>query len=421
MKIAVIFISVMFVAGACAQPNRSMYVEKVKEQCKNADVVEVEVKPEYIEIEYLCDGKLFEIGLNSENQILFIESEASISEHTMFKINKKLAKKYYGWTVDEFTYVEMNDTAFYKAELIKDGIEANVYFSMDGKYYRAKNVAVNEQWKEKDLLDKGVYLSAPYNFLSPDKTYEMPEILKEVSGISLVNDSLLFCVQDELGIVFSYSLVQEEITKTYRFTDIGDFEDLAVRGDTVFVLRSDGMLFYFNYMHFDGNIRSTVVPVNSLNVEGLYAHSGGKLYIVSKSAGYSGRDVSKNVYSMPAVDIVGLDVAFSISVDEIALFVKQYYNLANISKINFSPSAIAVHPLTGEYYVLSAENRMIAIFDTGTLKNVYLLPSEIFYKPEGLAFTSAGDLYISSEGMKKGYGNGVVYLFNQKNNNENTF
>lgn len=45
------------------------------------------------------------------------------------------------------------------------------------------------------------------------------------------------------------------------------------------------------------------------------------------------------------------------------------------------------------------------------LKVVYPLPGELFYKPEGISFTNEGDMYISTEGNKKGYvGEQIHYL-----------
>jgi len=129
----------------------------------------------------------------------------------------------------------------------------------------------------------GATAEAPYLFLKPDKIGDMPNILKEISGISLTDAHTFYCIQDESGIVFKYDLQKEELSKIFRFTDIGDFEDLAVVGDRIYILRSDGTLFHFNYRKFDGKVDQTVVPVNSMNVEGLcFDKTDGKLYIASK-------------------------------------------------------------------------------------------------------------------------------------------
>jgi hypothetical protein len=57
---------------------------------------------------------------------------------------------------------------------------------------------------------------------------------------------------------------------------------------------------------------------------------------------------------------------------------------------------------------------LIAIYKNEKLINVFPLPSELYYKPEGLAFTPNGDLYLSSEGIKNGYIDGQIYFFARK-------
>jgi len=79
-------------------------------------------------------------------------------------------------------------------------------------------------------------------------------------------------------------------------------------------------------------------------------------------------------------------------------------------QIQLNPSALAIHPLTGDWYILSATNRLLAVYNQGALKAVYPLPAEVYYKPEGMAFCPNGDLYLSSEGMKNGYVGGEIYF-----------
>ena len=45
-----------------------------------------------------------------------------------------------------------------------------------------------------------------------------------------------------------------------------------------------------------------------------------------------------------------------------------------------------------------------------TLKDVFLLSPEEYYKPEGIDFLQNGDMIIGSEGMKKGALQGKIYV-----------
>jgi uncharacterized protein YjiK len=68
------------------------------------------------------------------------------------------------------------------------------------------------------------------------------------------------------------------------------------------------------------------------------------------------------------------------------------------SEGKFNPSEIELHPSTGEYYILDAENQKIVIAEkNGRPMKLELLAEEDFSKPEGLTFTPDGTLYISNE------------------------
>ncbi|MBN2531701.1 MAG: hypothetical protein JXB88_02355 [Spirochaetales bacterium] len=85
------------------------------------------------------------------------------------------------------------------------------------------------------------------------------------------------------------------------------------------------------------------------------------------------------------------------------------------SKIKFNPSAIAIHPVTKDMYVLSSSDRLLAVCDSnGTVKEAYMLDPDIFYQPEGISFYPNGDMLISNEGNKKkktSPGNILLFLY----------
>ncbi|GAB3815929.1 hypothetical protein GCM10028895_10610 [Pontibacter rugosus] len=76
------------------------------------------------------------------------------------------------------------------------------------------------------------------------------------------------------------------------------------------------------------------------------------------------------------------------------------------------PSSLEVHPQTGELYLLDAANqRMMVLGDDGNIKRSVILDKELMRQPEGLAFGENGEVYIASEGSKKG--NGVILKYSQ--------
>ena len=388
------------------------YMKIISQQCAKPDIIEVEYTPDgYVEIEYFCDGKRYEIGIK-DNTLLFSEHAMKQEEIPLDKINRKLEKKYQGWTIDEVAQVSVNDTTFIKIEILKDGIEQNVYFTNDGKWFKIKAIDITSTFDPKSIQKSTVYQSAKYKFHQPDSTYEMPDLLKEISGLALGSENNIYCVQDEIGSIFEYELKKQEIIKSHRFTDIGDFEDVAINKNTLYVLRSDGNIFVYDLKNKTKTSQS-MLQINSLNIEGI-CHNGGYIYIACKDALVNQHETKRMVYRVNANKLNNIEPYLEINADDLSKFITSNYPETGISNIHFNPSAIAIHPVTKEMYVLSATDRFIAIYKEKQLKNVIPLVPEIYYKPEGLSFYENGDLLISSEGDKKGFVKGTINLLKYK-------
>jgi len=70
-------------------------------------------------------------------------------------------------------------------------------------------------------------------------------------------------------------------------------------------------------------------------------------------------------------------------------------------KIKFHPSCLSRNPVTGEWYIISAVNRILIVLDEQwRIRNHYPLDAATFKQPEGITFDAAGDLFISNEGQE---------------------
>ncbi|MBP5724962.1 MAG: hypothetical protein J6X18_15490 [Bacteroidales bacterium] len=408
----------------------SLMMAEVYRICPKADVINVENKFESKEIEFLCDDQSISLVFDSQGNVLYKESPYKPDAMFLNKLNKKIQKNHAGWILDEISLIETADTSFVKVEVLKHGIEENLFFTLDGKFYKIKNYIATETWSQKTLEKSAYYASLPYDMLHPKKQFDVPEVLKEISGLSVVGDSVLFCVQDELGAVFQVDLRDESLSTVGRFTDVGDFEDVQVVGNMVYVLRSDGSLFSFNYEKFSGHCSQVMLNVPCMNLEGLFYDAKAHQFLVSCKEPSLGlrttdkkqhkREVMANaekermVYSIDVQYNNAVKPILSIKIDDIRSFVKKHYENVSTETMAFNPSALAIHPITNELYVLSASERMIVVYDGTVVKQVILLSPDDFYKPEGLDFLSNGDMVICNEGMKKGYLQGTVAVFEMK-------
>lgn len=381
--------------------------------CPTADILELELKEDYLEIEYLCGGVYYEMGIRNE-VVMYIETRANENTVPYDKIRKKLEKDHADWLLDEVSEIFTSDTSFLKVEVIKDGLEQNLFFTTDGKWYKPTYLAVSDHWSREDLEKSGFYENAAYNYSRPDKIYELPSLLIEISGHTLTDSGTVLCVQDELGAVFEYDLEKGEIINIFRFTDIGDFEGITIKDNRIYVLRSDGTIFSFDYKNRKA-IETAMLPINALNFESLtYDKTSENFLVVSKDALLNNSESTRVIYEISDGEFSKPTVYREIDIIGLNNFINSKLPNVRSESMIFNPSDIAVHPTTNEVYVLSASDRVLAVFDEHGLKSVFPLPAEVYYKPEGIAFYKNGDMLLSSEGDKKGIQSGSIMLL--KNN-----
>ena len=257
----------------------------------------------------------------------------------------------------------------------------------------------------------------------------MPPALREISGLAVIDNSSIACIQDEEGAIFLMNLETEEIDKKIVFAGKGDFEEVALADGDAYVLESTGFIFHIKDYLQEGaeanRLETDLTKQN--NAEGMcYDRSNHRLLISCKG---KGEEKEKNKKAIYAFDLrsgkLSKAPVMHLTQDEIKKAItkvnpggagkniERAMKSDNIDEL-FTPSGIAIHPVTGELYVLSTQNNLIAVLDMqGNVSEVYPLLHELFTQPEGIAFTPAGDLYISNEGQK-GMGNILKFKYEKK-------
>lgn len=231
--------------------------------------------------------------------------------------------------------------------------------------------------------------------------WEMPEHLKEISGIAYINNGRFACVQDEVGKIFIFNTGTNTIEKEIPFAASGDYEGIAIVGSTAYILRADGKLFEVN--NYLGNKPAVIMHTTHLtekhDVEGLcYDKKNNRLLLAIKENEQNTKEY-KGIY---AFDIESKKLA-AVPVHKIYLSDDIWKDVKNKDKIK--PSDLEVHPSTGDLYILDGpESKLLVMGANGAKKNLYQLNTSEFPQPEGISFTETGDLYISNEG-KGGTGN----------------
>ncbi len=244
-----------------------------------------------------------------------------------------------------------------------------------------------------------------YNLGKPEK-FRVPESLLEISGIAFHNGNpgTVYAIQDEQGKLFwlSWGVKKQQHIK---FAKNGDYEDLAIIKNRVIVLKSNGVLYSFPLADTTQEEAAGVQEWTSLLPEGEYEgiwadEASSSIYVLCKHCKGSDPKISIPGYSFRLTDS-SLSPAGSFTID-----VAQIKATFSRSKRGFRPSALANNPLTHEWFIISAVNHLLVITDSSwKVKNAYHLDGNRFNQPEGLAFDTAGNLYISNEGDHLSEGN----------------
>lgn len=273
-----------------------------------------------------------------------------------------------------------------------------------GLFGNNKSGEKKETIKEKKSKEKGFEKdseeTAPDGTIKILEKWEMPEILTEVSGISHLDQNKIACIQDEMGTVFIYNTETKAIEKEIKFSGAGDFEDVAVAGQNMYVIRADGRLFEIsNYANPKPTMKEFTTGLTIENdVESLcYDPKGNRLLLTGKEAD-AGNSANKQILvfdlktkSMAKEPLLTID-----------LHQEQQVKKKSKKASDLKPSAINIHPKSGNIYFTDGPSVKMVIFDvTGKIKATHNLDKSVFPQPEGISFSPAGEVFISTEGKKE--------------------
>ncbi len=263
-----------------------------------------------------------------------------------------------------------------------------------------------------------------YDLENPDGIYKLPAFLEEISGMSYYGKGKIACIQDEKGNIYIMNLEQEKIVKSYKFGEDADYEDIAVVGNTAYVLRNNGHIYRIeDFKKKDRKVKKFNTLLKEKNdTEGLaFDPLSNSLLIACKGSpsieGDHPYEGYKAIYKFDLekqeldrtphflIDLERLDSYIDHSVfTRLSLRVAKRLRLIE-SETSFQPSGIAIHPLYGEIYIVSSVGKLLIVLNRrGKVLDVKELDPKIFRQPEGICFSPDGDMYISNEGQGgKGY------------------
>lgn len=251
-----------------------------------------------------------------------------------------------------------------------------------------------------------------YDFEQPELLVKLPKTLNEISGLSLSSqpDEIL-AVEDENGKFYRISLSTGRLMGSTEFWKDGDYEGIEAVGNDIWVVKSTGTLYRVSR---PGLANQEVTKFNGFleqdnNVEGLaYDTNNNRLLLVCKSY-VEGFEEVRSVFAFElATETLRKKPVYSISRKQMSNFLdacpetkkhKKLVAFINERKnYELAPSAIAIHPKTGQVFITSSVGKILVVLGSnGKIQHVRKLDKDYFAQPEGLVFTPDGTLYISTE------------------------
>lgn len=260
-----------------------------------------------------------------------------------------------------------------------------------------------------------------YDFEKPESTHKLPSILNEISGQTIIDDSTIACIQDENGIIFIYDTKTNSIRQQITFAGDGDYEGICKVNEDLFILRSDGVLYQVS--QFSSTTPATTEFITGIpadNSEGLcYDSLGNRLLIACKSRiGDTKKD--KDLRAVYAFDLtakrLSSEPAYQFSVFKLLEFAEVYEieipsktkKKGAVPDFKFKMSALAVHPITHDLYILSATDHALMVYGyehrdqrSDYIRHLEMLDEKTFNKAEGISFYKNGDVLITNEAQDK--------------------
>lgn len=247
-----------------------------------------------------------------------------------------------------------------------------------------------------------------YENSNPSIVY-LPETLGEISGmIYYAKDSSIICINDNEGVLYKFSLYDQRRLQRWPFSSGQDFEEIILHDSTFFALQSNGSITRLKATP-TGFVKSIYKSTSNINFRefeaAVYDSVNRRVLLVCKDC----EDDSTNTTSVRIYDTQADSLLSSPAfiIDHLAI-----EQILGTPIEKFKPSAAGVHPVTGDYYLISAINDLLVVIDTsGKVKNSCVIDKILFKQPEGLCFMPNGDLLISNEFAEQGRANILLYKY----------
>jgi uncharacterized protein YjiK len=237
------------------------------------------------------------------------------------------------------------------------------------------------------------YKSPPnYDLNRPSLTIKLPSELDDISGITYYSkDNALFAESDQKGCLYKIFLNKPTDIRKWKFSHKRDYEDIALYDSTFYIINNNGDIVSLNFIKDSIITHDYMFPEKGkYEFESLYYDDQLKKLVLMCKECEIDKDTTVSTYTFDPQQFTYAG-AYTIGAQKVL-------DANSPKSTKFKPSGASVNPVTGDLYILSSINKTLVVAERqGAVKQVYRLDPSLFNKPEGIAFSSTGGLFISNE------------------------
>jgi hypothetical protein len=247
-----------------------------------------------------------------------------------------------------------------------------------------------------------------FDLQHPNSVRTLPMGVQPFSDVTLLDSTHLIGLDQESGSLFVYDMDANSVSPFLPW-DLGSKIRNISTVDSTLLLVDDAKHIHFLSAPYDAASLTTLNLENEQfeAVSVCFHQESHRLFLMTsneeRTEGYSSSSVYAYNLNQRKLNVQPL---FSISGEDIEAFAIQNNLIAphsdlsivddTLETMNFTPSAIAVHPKTNEIYVLSRADHSLVVFNQfGEIVNFTSLDKTTFSDPSAMTFKKSGDLVIT--------------------------
>ena len=248
-----------------------------------------------------------------------------------------------------------------------------------------------------------------FDLQHPNLVQTLPMGIQPFSDVALLDSTHLIGLNQEQGSLYMYNM-EDQTVAPFLPWDLGSKICNVSNLDSTLVLVDDAKHIHFLQAPYDStNLTTLSLENEQFEATSVCLHKEtNRLFLISSNQerveGYSSSSVyaynlnQHKLNPQPLFTISGEDVeAFAIQNNLIVPSSNLSIMDDTLESINFTPSAIAVHPKTNEIYVLSSVDHTLVVLDQfGKVVNFTTLDKTTFSNPSAMTFRPNGDLLITN-------------------------